>query len=104
MAAHLSQREACFDFFVQFQADPRETPIEDATVEWREQNSPFHKVARITIPAQDVTDPARLDTCERTAFNPWHCLPDHRPLGSMNRARREIYPALARLRASRVSG
>jgi hypothetical protein len=31
-------------------------------------------------------------------FNPWHALPDHRPLGGFNRARREIYRAMAEFR------
>jgi hypothetical protein len=101
MAARLSRTEACFDFLVQFQTDARKMPIEDATAEWDERDSPFHAVARIVIPPQDVTDASRRDACERTAFNPWHCLPDHRPLGNMNRARREIYDAMARFRQER---
>jgi hypothetical protein len=32
------------------------------------------------------------------AFNPWHSLAEHRPLGGMNRARREIYAAMAEFR------
>jgi hypothetical protein len=33
-------------------------------------------------------------------FNPWHSLPEHRPLGSSNRARRTMYFELAKLRQS----
>jgi hypothetical protein len=55
-------------------------------------------VARIRIPTQSIDDPGRTTQCEQTAFNPWHCLPEHRPLGSMNRARREIYRAMAQYR------
>jgi hypothetical protein len=33
------------------------------------------------------------------SFNPWHALVPHRPLGSMNRARRAIYEALSAFRA-----
>jgi hypothetical protein len=58
-------------------------------------------VARITIPRQAIDSPEREAFCETVAFSPWHCLPDHRPLGGFNRARREIYPALARFRSSR---
>jgi hypothetical protein len=32
------------------------------------------------------------------SFNPWHALPEHRPLGDMNRARREIYWAMSAFR------
>ena len=28
----------------------------------------------------------------------WHCRPEHRPLGAMNRARRDIYKAMAAYR------
>ena len=34
-------------------------------------------------------------------FNPWHSLMAHTPLGGMNRARREIYRAMAEFRRSR---
>jgi hypothetical protein len=60
-------------------------------------------VARIRIPRQQVTSPG-TGPCEEVAFNPWHCLVDHRPLGGMNRARRAIYPALSTLRRSRAGG
>ena len=52
----LRQSEACFDFGIQFQSDARKMPIEDATVEWKEADSPWHVVARIRIPPQDVGD------------------------------------------------
>jgi hypothetical protein len=61
-------------------------------------------VASIRIPKQQVDNVERAARCEQMAFNPWHCLAEHRPLGSMNRARREIYQALAAFRgASAVS-
>ena len=40
--------------------------------------------------------------CESIAFNPWHALPAHRPLGNMNRARKEIYRAMAAFRGRRA--
>jgi hypothetical protein len=98
--AHLAKDEATFDFLVQFHADERRTPIEDATVEWKERDSPYHRVATLRIPPQPVDDAGRMSRGEQTAFNPWHCLPAHRPLGGMNRARREIYQAMARFRAA----
>src|SRR5262245_49872110 len=101
LAAHLSRSEASFDFLLQFQADARRTPIEDATVEWRENDSPHVRVARIRIPQQNILDAACMQRCEEVAFNPWHCLAEHRPLGSLNRARREIYAAMAAFRRER---
>jgi catalase len=97
----LKQGEACFDFGIQFQTDARKMPIEDATVEWKEEDSPWHVVARIRIPSQDVGNPDTIKACEENEFNPWYSLTAHRPLGSMNRSRREIYHALAAFRRSR---
>ena len=94
----IAEAEACFDFMVQFQIDSVRMPIEDATAEWDEQDAPYAPVAKIRIPQQRVDDPERADACERFAFNPWHCPTEHRPLGNLNRARREIY-----LRAQPVS-
>jgi hypothetical protein len=100
LAAHLAETEASFDFMVQFQSDAERTPIEDATVEWSEEDAPYVAVAKIRIPPQRVADPAVADDCERFAFNPWHALAAHRPLGNLNRARRDIYRELSRFRAT----
>ncbi|MDX2507379.1 MAG: hypothetical protein QNL62_23285 [Gammaproteobacteria bacterium] len=31
-------------------------------------------------------------------MNPWHCLPEHRPLGNQSRARKRMYFELSRFR------
>jgi hypothetical protein len=95
LKAHLAEADACFELLVQFHVDETRTPIDDATVEWRAADSPWHAVARITIPRQNIDDAARMKACENMSFNPWHALAEHRPLGSMNRARKEIYRALS---------
>ena len=97
LKAQLERADACFDFMVQFHADEKRTPIEDASVEWEREVSPYHPVARIRIPRQTI-DEAGASACDDAAFNPWHSLPEHRPLGSMNRARREIYRAMSEFR------
>jgi hypothetical protein len=102
LRAHLEQADACFDFMIQFQIDSGQMPIEDATTEWSEQESPYHPVARIRIPRQRIDDADRVKLCEEVAFNPWNCLADHRPLGSLNRARKDIYSALAQFRREGV--
>jgi catalase len=99
LRARLRQGEASFDFLIQFRIDTGSMPLDDATVEWKERDSPYMHVARIVIPRQDID--GRDAQCDETAFNPWHCLAEHRPLGNMNRARREIYAAMATLRAER---
>jgi hypothetical protein len=103
LAAHLQETEASFDLMVQPQVDPDRTPIEDASVEWKEEDSRPMTVARLVIPPQRIDTPERDLSCEAIAFNPWNALPDHRPLGNFNRARRDIYRALARLRRATTS-
>ena len=98
---HLESDDAEFDFLVQFQVDAERMPIEDATVEWKEEDSPYVAVAHIRIPRQHVAAPG-AQSGEDLAFNPWHSLIEHRPLGNMNRARRAIYPALSKFRRQRT--
>jgi hypothetical protein len=101
LAAHLARQQAVFDFFVQFQTDRRKMPIEDASIEWRERDSPYRRVAQIRIPTQALDGPAATASCEEMSFNPWHALTEHRPLGGFNRARRDIYRELAAFRRER---
>ena len=98
---HLAREDARFDFLIQFQTDSRKMPIEDASVEWREHASPYRPVARIRIPPQRLDSPEGAAFCEQMSFNPWHALADHRPLGNFNRARRDIYRAMAAFRHER---
>jgi hypothetical protein len=95
MAARLSAGEARFDFSVQVQGDPVAMPVEDPTVAW---NAPWQKVATIRIPPQTFDSPEQMRACENLSFTPWHSLPEHRPLGGINRARREIYRAISKQR------
>jgi hypothetical protein len=99
LRTHLDQEEATFDFLVQFHVDDQRTPIEDATVEWRTQDAPYHRVGTIRIPRQRFENVERVTRGEQTMFNPWHGLMAHTPVGGMNRARREIYRAMAEFRS-----
>jgi hypothetical protein len=95
----LAAGEAMFELGVQFQTDAERMPIEDASVEWSETTSPFQPVATLRIPAQRFDSPDQVASCETMSFNPWNALVQHRPLGSMNRARRQIYEAMSAFRA-----
>jgi catalase len=97
LANGLRNGEGCFEFQVQLQGDPHAMPVEDPTLEWDEAKSPFRTVARITIPAQTP----ELQNCENLAFAPWHAQPDHRPLGGINRVRKEAYQRISTLRHDR---
>lgn len=72
--------------------------VEDSMIEWSQAESPFIEVATVTIPQQDI-DASDLDALgERLSFNPWHSLPDHKPLGAMNRFRKVVYERISRVR------
>jgi hypothetical protein len=98
MAATLRQREAAFEFRVQLQTVPGRMPIEDASIRWPERLSPPVRVATLVLPQQTFDSPAQLAFAKRLSYNPWHAVPEHRPLGNQNRARRAIYYELSRLR------
>ena len=95
MAATLIRNEIIYDFFVQFQTDPVEMPIEDPTVVW---DSPLIKVATIRIPPQIFDTPGQNDFGDNLSFNSWHALPEHRPLGNFNRVRKKIYEEMYEFR------
>ncbi|HEY3493561.1 MAG TPA: Dyp-type peroxidase, partial [Polyangiaceae bacterium] len=101
LKARLSRESAAFDFLVQLQGDPSRMPIEDPGVAWSERDAPFRKVATLVIPQQDFDTPAQQIFGDNLSFNPWRCLPEHRPLGGISRARRQVYRALSAFRHDR---
>ncbi len=98
MAGTLAARPVEFDFRVQLQTDPQRMPIENASVIWSERRSPPVMVARLRLPVQRFDTPEQHAFARSLSFQPWHSLPEHRPLGSQNRARRAIYYELSKLR------
>ena len=84
-----------FGFYVQRQTDPAVMPIEDPTVVWK---SPWDRVAMIEIDPQEFDLPERWEWGNKLSFSPWHALDEHRPLGGINRARKDVYPASFNLR------
>jgi hypothetical protein len=67
---------------------------------WPEGLSPRRTVAVIRIPKQEFTSAEQLAFARQLRFNPWHALPEHRPLGNQNRARRHIYQFTSAVRQS----
>lgn len=98
MALTLREQEVEFDMVVQVQTDPHLMPVEDNSVRWPEEVSPWIPVARITIPVQDFDTPERMGFARNLKFNPWHTIEAHRPLGNQSRARRRMYQELADFR------
>lgn len=87
-------------FRVQLQRNTQAQPIEDPTVEWKEEDAPFVTVATIRTKAQDSWDDARVRRVnEELRFSVWTALAAHQPLGNINRARRDTYKHSADFRA-----
>jgi catalase len=95
MTEYLQNNDAHFDFYVQIQTDARKMPIEDPTVEW---HAPLQKVATIKISPQTFSSPSQISFTENLSYTPWHCLPEHIPLGGINRARKTIYQEISQTR------
>jgi hypothetical protein len=99
---HFARHGAEWALRVQLCTDIERMPLEDATVRWSEEESPFVTVARITTPPQAAWSAAlSAEYDDGLAFSPWHGLAAHRPLGSINRARRLAYAGSAQTRSPR---
>lgn len=99
---HFAEHSGEWELRVQLCTDLEKMPIEDASVVWSEDESPFVPVARITVLAQTAWSEERsIEIDEGLSFSPWHCLAAHRPLGAINRARRVAYPASVATRSPR---
>lgn len=97
MTRTLRQKPARFTFKVQ----PRTSEgmsVEDSRIEWPENLAPFHAVASIVVPKQDFDTAPRNAACELLSNSPWHALPEHKPLGAVNRMRKVIYETISAFR------
>ena len=114
LARHLNEDPpARFDFAVQLLEPARMTLngqtrdaafwIENASVEWPETEAPFHSVGRLTLLPKSLLpdEDCQARFIDVTKFS----LPDHRPIGGINRARwvAESASRKARLSAAAVA-
>jgi hypothetical protein len=86
LTTRLAASAYCFYLQVQFQRDPCLHPINDFGVEWLETDTPFVTVAVLNIPSQTPQTDNNA-TCKHNTMNAWRVIAEHRPLGSLNRAR-----------------
>jgi len=92
-----SGRAARFDLRAHVRKDEN-LPIEDPTVLWPEEGAPKLSLATITIEPQEFQSEERIRFSEALSFSPWHTVPEHQPLGGINRARLAIYQSISELR------
>ena len=91
LIAELQARPYEFDIQVQLCADLSQMPVENVTVEWPEQLSPFVTVAKLRLPQQDISGADNLEQMDALSFTPWRVTGEHRPLGNIMRVRKEVY-------------
>jgi hypothetical protein len=81
-----------YELRAQLCTDLKTMPVEDASIDWPQGQSPYQALGKIVILAQDAFSPARRVFADDVlSFNPFHCLPEHLPLGSINRVRIKAY-------------
>jgi catalase len=95
----LSSQPACFELLVQERKGDMDT--ENALVEWSETISPYRRVGRIDIPAQEMNSPEREKSCESLVFNPWNAPAEQQPVGGINRLRKPVYDTISAYRTTR---
>jgi L-Lysine epsilon oxidase N-terminal/L-lysine epsilon oxidase C-terminal domain len=98
LRTRLKNGEARFRLFIQLRTDDEAMPLDRATVRWDEGLSQPVHVATLILPRQDLDARGQSTYGENLAFNPWHALPEHEPVGSIAAARKEVYQASANVR------
>ena len=94
-----SKNSAEYELRAQLCVDLQRTPVEDSSIDWPEDIAPFQPLAKIVLPSQAANSPARRAYVDDVlSFNPWRCLADHQPLGSIMRLRKDAYRRSAVLR------
>jgi len=92
-------QDAVYELRAQLWSDAKSQPIEDASVEWSETETPFRTIGTIQLPRQDAYGAERVRYFDEVmTFRPAHSLEAHRPLGSVMRARLQVYKALSDFR------
>ncbi len=96
------KNDAEWDFCVQLLRDVDKQPVEDSSVEWPQDVSPFERVATLRVPRQDSWDEQLVrEVNEALHFSPWTGVMDHLPMGNTNRARQATYRNSVRFRAEK---
>lgn len=97
----LVEQGGTWDLRAQLCADLETMPIEDASVVWDEEASPFRTVATLHVEPQLAWVSGASEEQEDTlSFAPWHGLAAHQPLGGVNRSRKRAYKVSADYRSS----
>ncbi len=97
-AMHRPSDDFALDFSVRVRHSATTDDAEDASRWWISPRDRTVRLGKIEIPKQNFLTPDQEYECEHMTFNPWNCLEQHRPLGSINRMRLAVYLASLQVR------
>lgn len=97
-AMHRPGDDIALDFSVRVRHSASPNDAEDASRCWIALRDRTVRLGSIKIPRQNFLTPNQEYECEHMTFNPWNCLEQHRPLGSINRMRLAVYLASLQVR------
>ena len=104
MEAFFATHDAEWELRVQLCTNLEDMPIEDASVKWPEDLSPYVPVARIRVASQPAWSSEQVEAIDqKMSFSPWHGVVEHQPLGGIMRVRRATYEASATFRGAHGS-
>ena len=96
---HFAKEGFVWEIRAQLWSNRDSQSIEDASIQWAEDQSPYRTIATLRVLAQNAYSPERQKYFdEMLSFSPGHGLEAHRPLGSIMRARMQVYNALSKYR------
>jgi hypothetical protein len=90
--------DVAFDVSVRVRHSPTAEDAEDASRWWTSPQDRVVQLGTIAIPKQTFLSPEQIYDGERMTFNPWNCVPQHQPVGSVNRMRLAVYLASQQVR------
>ena len=103
VVAFFGRHAATWEVRIQLCRDIATMPLEDSSVAWPEEDSPYLPVARLTaLPQAGWSEALSRAVDDGMAFSPWHGVLEHRPLGSIMRVRKAAYAMSARFRFERT--
>ena len=96
------KQSGVWELRAQLCTDLETMPIEDSSIPWPEDQSPYVTVGRITAQQQDAWSDANVKSMDDgMSFSPWHGIRAHQPLGSIMRVRKASYEMSAGFRGER---
>lgn len=91
LVPEVAERDHSFELQVQLNTDLARMPVDNTSVKWSEDLSPWVTVARVDLPRQDISGDDNLAAADATSITPWRTREQHRPIGEIQRVRQEVY-------------